>query len=312
MTKLPDEAPDTASRGVVFEPAEAAPDDDPVFIQLADFVKRGKCILFLGAGVHSPAPDGCRWSYPKEDAPPRGAELTEVLAAQASFAQDLPERSADDLKIVALHYETKLGRDSLVRAIKRMVHEGKRPSPVLRALAALDFPLVITTNYDQLFERALVREEKEYTHCIYNPDENTRTRPVGDLDARTPYVLKIHGDFDRPDSIVVTAEDYIQFILRMGDKDPVNPFPLGLRHYLTLWPTLFLGYSLNDYNLRLLFKTLRWGVDRSSIPKSYAVDPYPDRLLRQVLNEQIIFIAQNVWSFVPRLYRAVHGEDIPQ
>ena len=40
---------------------------------------------------------------------------------------------------------------------------GKQPSPMLQALAKLNFPLVITTNYDQLFEGALAAAGKQET-----------------------------------------------------------------------------------------------------------------------------------------------------
>ncbi len=88
----------------------------------------------------------------------------------------------------------------------------------------------------------------------------------------------------------------------------------GIRN-LKRWPTLFIGYSLMDYNLRLLFQTLRWKVDRARFPMAYSVDPYPDPLLEFTLGaglqRQVIFIAQDVWTFVPALYRAVVGEDPP-
>jgi hypothetical protein len=59
-------------------------------------------------------------------------------------------------------------------------------------------------------------------------------------------------------------EDYIDFILRMSDKDPLNPVPKEIKPWFYYWPTLFLGYSLMDYNLRLLFRTLRWKMDPAS------------------------------------------------
>ena len=37
--------------------------------------------------------------------------------------------------------------------------------------------------------------------------------------------------------------------------------------YLTDWTTLFVGYSLLDYNLRLLFKTLRWKIDSANLER---------------------------------------------
>ena len=117
-------------------------------------------------------------------------------------------------------------------------------------------------------------------------------------------VFKIHGDVSVPESIVITDEDYIQFVLRMSSKEPYDPVPLTLKYYLTRWTTLFVGYSLLDYNLRLLFKTLRWKVDVARLPDMYSVDYEPDPLIVDVWHNQrryINFIAQDVWAFVPRL-----------
>ena len=72
------------------------------------------------------------------------------------------------------------------------------------------------------------------------------------------------------------------------------------------------GYSLLDYNLRLLFKTLRWKIDSASVPDMYSVDYHPDPLIFDVWHNQrryVKFIAQDVWAFVPRLYERVLGKE---
>jgi hypothetical protein len=124
----------------------------------------------------------------------------------------------------------------------------------------------------------------------------------------------MHGDIDRPESLVVTDEDYIQFVLRMGDQELFHPVPASFRYGFARFSTLFIGYSLLDYNLRLLFKTLRWQVDNARMPKAYAVDPFPDRIIQDVYDEQlrfVQFIVLDVWSFVPMLYRELTGNDLP-
>ena len=76
--------------------------------------------------------------------------------------------------------------------------------------------------------------------------------------------------------------------------------------------TLFIGYSLMDYNLRLLFKTLRWKLDAANVPDMYSVDYRPDALIMDVWQGQrryVKFIAQDVWSFVPALHELVLGEE---
>ena len=57
-----------------------------------------------------------------------------------------------------------------------------------------------------------------------------------------------------------------------------NPVPDTFYYRLSKWPTLFIGYSLLDYNLRLLLKTLRHKKDQ--FPRSYSIDPWPIRSWR--------------------------------
>src|SRR5437764_461352 len=91
-------------------------------------------------------------------------------------------------------------------------------------------------------------------------------------------VIPSHSHFDH--------EDYIQFVLRMSDKEPYDPIPLSLKYFLTDWATLFVGYSLLDYNLRLLFKTMRWKIDPANRPDMYSVDMQPDPLILDVWQSQ--------------------------
>jgi hypothetical protein len=179
-------------------------------------------------------------------------------------------------------------------------------------LAQLDFRLIITTNYDRLIEGAFAGADKPCRTSVYTPLSTVPTRRLGELDPLRPYLLKIHGDVDDAASLVVTQEDYIRFVLRMRDYDNVNPVPLGVRHWLTQWPILFVGYSLGDFNLRLLLESLFWGTDPSGVPRSFSVDPDPDVMLVRVLGDppRIVFIAEDVWSFVPGLYQAM-GRPLP-
>jgi hypothetical protein len=214
---------------------------------------------------------------------------------------------------MSLFYETTKGRMQLIREIEQAVQDGKRPSPALRALAKLDFPLVITTNYDRLFERALLEAGKDPVVSVYSPELDETDDYPGVPTAQKPFVCKLHGDIGRPDSIVITDEDYIQFVLRMSDKNQYDPVPMTFKFFFQKWTTLFVGYSLIDYNLRLLFKTLRWKVDKANIPDTYSVDLYPDPLIFDVWHNQrryVKFVAEDIWKFVPELYRAVKGKEL--
>jgi len=290
----------------------AGPDVSSVLDLVADGVRDHQCILFLGAGVHAPPPDGSTFDYPPELRPPSGAALSRELATRCKLSERHPTEDSGHLQRVALFFEIERSRRQLVDAVREAVQVDKRPSPMVRALAELEFPLVITTNYDQLFEDALAAAGKRPRVAVYTP-ELEPTTDYRDPTPDSPVVFKIHGDVDRPESLVVTDEDYIQFVLRMSNKDPYDPVPLTLKFYLTGWTTLFVGYSLLDYNLRLLFKTLRWKIDSANLPDMYSVDYHPDPLIFDVWHNQrryVKFIAQDVWSFVPRLYELVRGEEL--
>jgi hypothetical protein len=284
---------------------------DDVLDVIADAVSKERCILFLGAGAHAPPPDDSPFVYPEEQRPPIGSALSRKLAAECNLTKRFPGEDPSNLQRVALFYEIARSRHQLVDSVTDAVQIGKRPSPMLRALAELGFPLVITTNYDRLFESALIAAGKEPRVSVYKPNPEA-TDDYRDPKIESPIVYKIHGDILGAQTIVITDEDYIQFVLRMSDKDPYDPVPLTLKFYLTGWTTLFVGYSLLDYNLRLLFKTLRWKIDRASLPDMYSVDYRPDPLMFDVWQNQrryVKFIAQDVWAFVPKLYERVTGKE---
>lgn len=294
--------------------------DQPSYEEHLTYIKekiaQHECILFLGSAIHvPPPPELTAYNYPKEMAPPIGSALSRHLADES----DYPAQDWWNLQRVAQHFESKTkSRFRLVEEIKEAVHVGRQPSPILRMLANLEFPIVITTNYDHLYERALDRkaaDEKaasqpvtKYQVSIYSPNINNKAKTVDCLripDPKQPYILKIHGDVDKPESIVLTDEDYIQFVLRMSDKHPFHPFGNNVLAHLMKWPTLFIGYSLMDYNLRLLFKTLRWKMDAAQIPPTYSVDKQPDDLIRDVWENQrryVSFIILNLWDCIPKIH----------
>jgi len=288
---------------------------------IAEKVEERKCILFLGSAIHAPAPVGSKYDYPPDKCPPIGGQLADLLATDCNY----PDSDRWNLQRVSWYYEYQTGfRSELVNRVNEAVHENREPSPILRGLARLGFSIVITTNYDQLYEKALGQVQPAasggaqgpgFNKCIYSPKNTVRTVDcAAEPSVDRPYLLKVHGDLDHPDSIVITDEDYIQFVLRMGDKHPYHPVGKNVLTHLINWPTLFIGYRLSDYNLRLLFKTLRWKMDRASIPASYAVDRKPDVLIRASMeNQQIVsFIEKDLWEFVPDLYKAVTGGEMPQ
>lgn len=282
---------------------------------LVESVSKGQCILFLGAMVSAPSPKDCPYIYKEENAPPSGKALSRHLAQVSEYPAD---EDAANLQRVALHFEMRpnYNRRSLVLEIQKLIdNEHLSPSPALEMLAALPFPIIITTNYDRLFDGALWRSKtlngkpKAPRIEVYNPKKEAAVVPL-DNPENKPILLKLHGDLDVPESIVITEEDYLVFIQRMADEH-MHPIPANIRARMQGWPVLFIGYSLKDFNLRLLLRSLRWGND-TVYPLSYSVDPKPDNLIVAVQQrsgaQSITFLYMDLWKFVPELYRMVRGD----
>ncbi|MDW4342585.1 SIR2 family protein [Staphylococcus saprophyticus] len=90
--------------------------------------------------------------------------------------------------------------------------------------------LIVTTNYDKLIENLF-----EFNPLIGN--QILLSNPYGS-------VYKIHGCISQPDKIVLTSEDYNKFN---------TSYELIRAQLLSLFihnPIIFLGYSINDENIR--------------------------------------------------------------
>jgi hypothetical protein len=278
-------------------------------------VKEGKCILFLGAMVSAPAPKESAFSYDK--GPPGGGKLSELLASMCGYEGN----DKWNLSRVSLDYATRKNRNSLIKVITEAVsNPSLEASPAMHMLAALPFPIVVTTNYDHLFDNALRRattrsgERKDPIVKIYDPKrkEPPDEVPLDPIEQR-PVLLKIHGDIDVPESIVVTEEDYIVFLHRMSNHN-LHPFHEYIRARMKKWPILFIGYSLLDYNLRLLLRSLHWTMDPAQRLLLFSVDPSPDKLIKAVWQGSgedriIYFVEKDLWEFVPNLYQACMGKE---
>jgi hypothetical protein len=92
------------------------------------------------------------------------------------------------------------------------------------------------------------------------------------LDDRT-VILKLHGQVDRGperqwESFVVTEDDYIEYLSR---SDVAAAVPVGLAAKLRRSHFLFLGYTMADWNLRVVLNRL-WS-DQPLSYRSWAVQP---------------------------------------
>jgi len=105
-------------------------------------------------------------------------------------------------------------------------------------------------------------DNREYANGVLwwpHGDKEPRTLKPNQLDiddlGKSNLIYKIHGSVnpkaDRWDSFVITEEDYVKFLSRMN-----NAVPAAFREYFAKRAFLFLGYSLRDWNMRVLLKNV--------------------------------------------------------
>jgi hypothetical protein len=258
----------------------------------------GRVVPLLGAGVNlCGRPEGTAWQHGRYL--PSGAELAAHLAGLFAYPPD----ELVDLLRVSQYVEVMLGSGPLYDKLHELFDADYPPSPVHELLASLPkrlglagrrrYQLIMTTNYDDALERAFRAAGEDFDLVWYNAEAEHRGKflhlpPDGEprlisrpneydglsLQERT-VILKIHGAIDRRrperDSYVITEDHYIDYLTRT-DVSTLMPVTLGavLRHS----HFLFLGYSMRDWNLRVMLHRI-WA-EQSRTYKSWAIQLHPN------------------------------------
>jgi hypothetical protein len=73
----------------------------------------------------------------------------------------------------------------------------------------------------------------------------------------SPVVFHLHGHVDVPESVVLTEDDYLDFLVSTSKEsiDP-KPIPSRIEQAFTRASLLFLGYRLPDLEFRVLLRSL--------------------------------------------------------
>ena len=204
---------------------------------LVERLRKGECILFVGAGL-SAAAGLPNWSNLLKDITKWAEHEHPGVVSVCEIEQLL---NAGKLMEVADYLRDMIGLEGLQRALAQRLEVGSRTLPEAhRLLTRLPFRAIITTNFDRLIERAF----DDKIPVATQRDAERLAAYIGKRDLL--FLLKAHGDVGRAETIVLTESDFTQMVY--GNEAFKQSF-------LTLLMTnaiLFLGYSLTDIDFRLL------------------------------------------------------------
>ena len=142
-----------------------------------------------------------------------------------------------------------------------------------KIIVELPFSAVITTNYDKLLEKAYttLRDGLPRTPTHRDTDMLGSLLFNGDF-----FILKAHGDIDRPESLILTTRDYRELI----HSNPA--FDAIFSAILLTKAIFFVGYSINDPDFRLLLDR-QLSTFKGNVPERYALMSGMGEIERDVL-----------------------------
>jgi hypothetical protein len=242
-------------------------------------IRRGQCTPIVGPGFYesmfgSPRDIAQRWSeayhYPmapheRESLPQVAQYLTINQYKRAPYdeLEEYLEAEIQDGYKEILPDELKQGRaplDELIEAVGAHHREQNAQEPY-NVLAQLPLPIYITTNPGNLMAASLAEAGKdpqvvlcpwneyiEQVESIYDREPDYFPTP------ERPLVYHLFGQISEPDSVVLTEDDYFDYLIGVtSNKDLI---PSAVRRALADTALLFLGFQMDEWNFRVLFRSI--------------------------------------------------------
>jgi len=223
------------------------------------------CTPFLGAGA-------CYGLLP----------LAGDVARKWAATYNYPFPDSSDLvklaQYVAINYDRMAPKEEILNVLKQEAKapDFKDPLQPHRALADMPLPIYLTTNYDNLMVDALKyrhrdakRELCRWNRLVQNQpsllDEKTGFKPT----AANPVVFHFHGHNEVPESLVLTEDDYMDFLVNLSTRPGLIP-PV-IEDALSKTMLLFIGYKIVDWSFRVLMRSISRFTEGSLVRTHVAV-----------------------------------------
>jgi len=215
--------------------------------RIATAIKKNECVLFIGPELLQ-----CK----------QGANIeafNRFLALQISSkllnaGVYFDEEFKDSLSYIATRYEAMpkaTNRDMGTLAVKSYA-AAELYKNVYEQIAQLQFPLIISTNPDDILETEYQKKGIPYTSGFY--DRSNQNKIEEAYDENKSIIYKIFGSFQSPFSILFTDNDRVQFSKNVVKNAP--PIPPVIKVLLENKYCLFLGFNFQEWHLKILIDCL--------------------------------------------------------
>ena len=238
-------------------------------------VKRGRCTPIVGPGLSEMVLGSQReiaqqWAeqyrFPmdihEKDLLPQVAQYL-TINQDARFPLDeleeylrvsLQARHKDSLPANLQSNRSKL--EDVINAAGQL-RRSANPQDGYKILANLPLPLYITVNQDTLLEDALreVGKTPVTLLCPWNEYIEAKLEDYTEEPTeQNPLVFHLYGRWDEPDSVVLTEDNYFDFLI--GVTSNKSLVPEQVRRALSDSSLMFLGFQAENWDFRILYRSL--------------------------------------------------------
>jgi hypothetical protein len=243
--------------------------------ELIEQIERGNVLLFIGERTLRNA----------EDQP-----MFDWLTNQLKIRSGIAESETYTFSEAAQGHEDNKGRQALVQFVRDQIDMlGNKPQPIHNLIAKLTAcNLFATTCIDQLLEHAFANARRPLNTIIGSVD-------IAFEDEHKAQLYKLRGSVERPESLVLTEDDYETFFENQTSLSVV------FQGYLARKTVLFIGYDLTDPHFKRMYRKVTTPFDDYT-RRSYAIgDELTPKVARWCKRHNIDVIESDVRVFLETL-----------
>jgi hypothetical protein len=211
---------------------------------------------------------------------PLGRDIATKWAAQYGY----PFQDSENLPRVAQYVAIQGGPNTPKYVLKKefeghAVPDFGNPDEPHRLVADLRLPVYVTTNYDDFIMQALARgtparqPRREVCQWFNLRGRNLQMDMGYQPTPEKPLVFHLHGSLENVNSMVLTEDDYLEFLVCVSEEE--NLIPPCVSDAFTSSSLLFMGYSLDDMNFKVLFRKLSSYMRRNQSERHVSVQLAP-------------------------------------
>lgn len=207
--------------------------------ELKEALKNDKLVIFIGAGIS------------KNSGIPTWGQTVRLFAEKIGYPEH--RLTTDEyIRIPQYFYgiDTSEGHEEYYKTILESLNLNVKPNIINELINDIHPKHIVTTNYDKLMDEAATGYE------IITADKDL-LKVKGNN-----YLIKMHGDIDDVKNIIFKEDDYLQY------SETHRVMEIFLKSLLIDHVFLFVGYSLNDYNLNTFTSWIDYIAQEMNIKES--------------------------------------------